>query len=146
MAIERRRSFPDTNVLVYALDPEAGQKRKIVETLLLEAMRERRLIVSPQTLNELYRVLADKRRIPREEAKSFVRIFVPHCTALLDAGTVEIAWSVQDRTGFGWYDCVLLAAAIRSECEVFLSEDLQHGRVVDGLTIENPFAAAATRN
>mgnify|MGYP002140024543 CR=1 FL=1 len=35
---------------------------------------------------------------------------------------------------------VLIAAALENECTTLLSEDLQHGQIIDGrLTILNPF-------
>jgi predicted nucleic acid-binding protein len=46
--------------------------------------------------------------------------------------------------GFSFYDALIVAAAIEAGCDTLLSEDLQHGRIVDGLTIRNPFAASST--
>ena len=39
-----------------------------------------------------------------------------------------------------WWDCLLLASALELGCTHFLSEDLQDGQVIEGLTIVNPFA------
>jgi predicted nucleic acid-binding protein len=39
---------------------------------------------------------------------------------------------------------IRLPAAMESGCTVFCSEDLQHGHVIDCLTIRNPFAADHT--
>ena len=37
-------------------------------------------------------------------------------------------------------DSLLLAAAVEAGCSTFLSEDLQHGQVIeDALTVVNPF-------
>ena len=44
------------------------------------------------------------------------------------------------RDGFHIYDSLLLASALEAGSTVFLSEDMQHGRVIDSrLTIRNPF-------
>jgi predicted nucleic acid-binding protein len=53
---------------------------------------------------------------------------------------------MQDRHGFSWWDCVLLASASRADCSVFFSEDLQHGRRVERLTIINPFQTGPDYN
>jgi predicted nucleic acid-binding protein len=41
------------------------------------------------------------------------------------------------------YDGLILAAAVEARCTKLYSEDLQHGQVVEGLRIENPFLGAA---
>ncbi len=38
-----------------------------------------------------------------------------------------------------FFDSLLLATATRVGCSVLLSEDLQHQRTIDGLTVINPF-------
>jgi predicted nucleic acid-binding protein len=41
---------------------------------------------------------------------------------------------------YSWWDCLLLASAINLGCTHFLSEDLQDGQTIEGLTIVDPFA------
>ena len=38
-----------------------------------------------------------------------------------------------------FFDALLIVTARRAGCTTFLSEDLQHGRDFDGITIRNPF-------
>ena len=38
-----------------------------------------------------------------------------------------------------WYDSMIVASALEGRCETLYSEDLQHGREIDGMRIENPF-------
>jgi predicted nucleic acid-binding protein len=40
----------------------------------------------------------------------------------------------------GWYDALIVAAAVEGGCHTIYSEDLQHGREFGELRIENPFA------
>jgi predicted nucleic acid-binding protein len=132
--------FLDTNLLVYALDNTDQAKRKKIGGLIASAMATETLVLSPQSLNELYRVITDRLRlVPKNEARFIIGNFIPFCTAPLDSETTRLAWTVQDQTGFSWWDCVLLASAIRANCEKFLTEDLQSGRVIFGMTILNPF-------
>ena len=137
------RLFVDTNILIYALDPADPQKRSVSADLLRETIRTRTLILSPQSLNECYRVLTQRRRLmPQEEARGYVRMLAPWAIAPLDASTSERAWLVQDEVGAGWWDCLMLAAALLAECRMFLSEDLPDGREISGMRIANPFGAA----
>ena len=41
--------------------------------------------------------------------------------------------------GFSFWDSLILEAASVSGCSTLLTEDLQHGRVIEGVRIENPF-------
>ena len=132
--------FLDTNLLVYALDNSDPAKRNKIGRIITSAMADKTLVLSPQSLNELYRVLTDRMRLlERVEARDMIGNFLPFCKAPLDSETTRLAWKVQDHTRFSWWDCLLLASALRAKCEKFLTEDLQSGRVIFGITIENPF-------
>ncbi len=129
--------FIDTNLLVYALDPKEPVKRETAAAIIRETIRRRRLVLSPQSINECYFVITRKRMMTAGEARAYLNEFAPYCSAPLDISTVELSWQVQDRTGFGSWDCVLLASALQAGCRLFLSEDMREGPV-GPLTILNP--------
>ena len=52
---------------------------------------------------------------------------------------VDRAWAVQDRFGYSSWDSLIIAAALGAECDYLLTEDLQDGQEIDGLTIISPF-------
>ena len=39
-----------------------------------------------------------------------------------------------------WHDSIIVASALEGRCDMLYSEDFQHGRKIEGLRIENPFA------
>ena len=41
---------------------------------------------------------------------------------------------------FSFYDSLIIASALEAGCDTLLTEDLQTGRRIEGLTIVNPFA------
>jgi predicted nucleic acid-binding protein len=49
------------------------------------------------------------------------------------------ALHLHSRYKLSWYDTLIVAAAIRSECQVLFTEDLQHGQKFGRLCVENPF-------
>ena len=54
--------------------------------------------------------------------------------------TVQVAEDIpEDKYGFSWWDCMLLASASLAGCEIFFSEDLQHEQTVAGLIVLSPF-------
>ena len=72
-------------------------------------------------------------------ARAYVSTLAPWAIAPLDAGTTERAWDVQDKAKLTWWDSLMVAAALRAECRLFVSEDMHDGPVVDGMRIANPF-------
>jgi predicted nucleic acid-binding protein len=38
-----------------------------------------------------------------------------------------------------WWDALIVATASAADCEILFSEDLQHGQVIDSVTVQNPF-------
>jgi predicted nucleic acid-binding protein len=52
----------------------------------------------------------------------------------------ESGLRLAERYQFGIYDGMIVAAALEAGCDIVLSEDLQHGLIVEGrLRIVNPF-------
>ena len=136
----RTNCFVDTNLLVYSVDPDEATKRPLMADLLRRIILGRTLVLSAQSLNECYRVITDRRRMmPRSDARRFIEALAPFCTAPTDIGIARLAWRIQDASGYAWWDCLLLASAAAAGCKVFLSEDMQHERIIDDITILNPF-------
>lgn len=132
--------FLDTNVLLYATlqpDPRSEAAR---------ALLARRGTISVQVLNEFANVAARKLRRPWPEigrALAAIRVLcappLPLTLAIHDA-----AIAIAGRTGYQFYDALIIAAALEAGCDTLFSEDMQDGQQIDGrLTIRNPFAAAA---
>jgi predicted nucleic acid-binding protein len=132
--------FADTNLIVYVMDPAEMEKRLYVRDFLAQIIRHHTLVLSPQSLNECYRVVTEKRDLmPRNDAQRFIKAWLKYSTAPYDFEVTRQAWRIQDRHGFDWWDSMLLASASLAGCEFFLSEDMQHEQAVDGLTIVDPF-------
>jgi predicted nucleic acid-binding protein len=50
--------------------------------------------------------------------------------------------SIAERYGYGVFDALMIAAALRADCDTLWSKDMQDGIVIDGrLWIANPFRA-----
>jgi len=127
--------FLDTNVIVYLFASDE-RKRARSEALLADGAT-----VSVQVLNET--ALTLRRKLNRswrqiEDMSSRVRqvCAVVPVTEAVHVGGLAVAarWKLH------LYDSTIVAAALSAGCKVLLSEDMQDGRVIDGLTIRNPYA------
>ena len=133
--------FVDTNVLVSARDVCEPATQPAAERWLrvLRATRSGR--VSSQVLNQYYSVVTEKLRpgIGRDEARADVRNLMAWAPVPTDGAVVEGACTVQDRYGLSWWDALVASAAQVAGCAWLLTEDLQHGEVLDGVTVVDPF-------
>lgn len=133
--------FVDTNVLVYARDPGEIDKHPVAVDWLQYLWQTRTGRLSVQVLQEYYQVVT--RRLqpgrPRDLARADVRDLELWNPQTINAAVLEKAWSVEDRYGFSWWDALIIGAAQHVRCRYLLSEDLQHGQELEGLTVLNPF-------
>lgn len=136
--------FADTNVLVYVRDrTEEDKQRQAAEWVA--ALWDTGLgRLSYQVLQEYYVVLTRKLDPPRseEEAREDVLSLSAWDPVGVDRGVMERAWALEDRYGFSWWDSLIVAAAHQARCRYLLTEDLQDGQEVDGLTILSPFTSS----
>ena len=130
------KPFLDTNVLVYALANDARKKR-IAEELLLG-----RPCLSVQVINELVSVGVRKLGYSREASIAAARMVMGTCEVLpMDIQDVERAFQLTERYRFVHWDALILAVALRYNCDVVYSENLQHSQeIAPHLTVVNPFA------
>lgn len=132
--------FVDTNVLLYAQDPRDADKQTAAADWLRWCWQQRSGRISSQVLHELYvnlRRVAPTLSVPG--ARALVLRYRRWQPLAVDEATVDLAWALQDQTGYNYWDCLMLAAAQSQGCRYLLSEDMQHGRQVEALTLINPF-------
>ncbi len=134
--------FLDTNVLLYSKDRRYPKKQTLAEKTILDGLENGSIAVSVQVLNEFY-VNATSKLSPGlsiHEARTVCNSFRVTSPSPLTTETISLAWDVQDRFSLSWWDSLIVAAAMESGCERLFTEDMQHGLVIDGVRIENPFA------
>jgi predicted nucleic acid-binding protein len=133
-------SFLDTNVLLYSIsrDPAEAAKREIAEALLDTEDKA----LSVQVLQEFYVQATRATRadaLPHDIAAGLVRTWlrfkVQEITLPVMLGALEI--KVAHRLSY--WDAAIVAAARALGCRELLSEDMTHGREVEGVLIVNPF-------
>ncbi|MFN8093419.1 MAG: PIN domain-containing protein [Vicinamibacteria bacterium] len=135
--------FLDSNVLVYTFDAAAPAKRKRARELVRAALETGEGAISWQVAQEVLNVALHRfeRRLTSREAVEYLdEVLLPLCRVFPAPELYRDALALQTETGFRFYDCLILAGAAASGARVLYTEDLQHGRRVRGVTIENPFA------
>ena len=138
--------FLDSNVLVYLVDPASPEKRTVARSLVGDLLERADGHISFQVVQETLNVITRKfqRTVTSEDARLFLQnVLVPLWRVMPSTGLYEHALSLQGRYSFGFYDSLIIAAALAAGCTRLYSEDLQHGQRIERLTIENPFRAVS---
>ncbi len=133
--------FVDSNVLVYVRDGADSEKLRQAAEWMAALWESRRGRVSWQVLQEYYVTMTRKLETPRdpEDVREDVLSLRAWKPVGVDFDAMELAWTVQDRYGLSWWDALIVAAAVRSGARWLLTEDLQAGQELLGVTVVNPF-------
>jgi len=134
-----RNAFVDTNILVYAADEtvESSRKREIARDLL----RTPGLRLSVQVLNEFIASARNPKKLDLswEAEQDWLSYWLRMPAAPVTLGLFNEALRIHEGYRFSHWDSLILAAALASKCQVLYTEDLQHGQIIEGLEIINPF-------
>ncbi len=129
--------FYDTNVPLYLLTADDARAQR-AEDLLAGGG-----VISVQVLNEFVAVARRKHRAPWMRVTDTLEALRQVCRVEpLTVPVHERALVLAQRVGLPVYDAMIAASAIAAGCRTLYSEDFQHGQVLDGLTILNPFLPA----
>jgi predicted nucleic acid-binding protein len=134
------RRFVDTNILVYAISTAPDEAHK----------RERALAVldcddcglSVQVLQEFYVQSTRPTRpgaLTHETAVGLIRTWMRFPVQDNTAAILMASLEIKAAYGFSYWDCAIIAAARALGCPELLTEDMSHGRRVEGVTILDPF-------
>src|ERR1043166_1630740 len=133
--------FVDSNVLVYAHDADSGDKQRIAAEAVAEILDPRWGVLIFQVLQEFYNTVTRKLRgaMAREVARELLRGYSSWIIQPLTAEDVVEASFLEQRHQLSFWDALIVQAALLAGARTLLSEDLQHGRSIDGVTVDNPF-------
>mgnify|MGYP001413849256 CR=1 FL=1 len=129
--------FLDTNVLVDALDGDAGEKQTIARRLLRDVARTG--VVSTQVLQEFYVVATRKLGVAPPLAKSVLHSLRRFETVTVTADLIEQAADCSVVHQVSFWDALIVVAAESARCSELWTEDLNPGQVLRGVNVVNPF-------
>jgi predicted nucleic acid-binding protein len=133
------RTFLDTNILLYCDDPNHLSKQRRALEIVLEHTAQRTGVVSLQVLQEYFVNATGKLgldpELARQKVETYSRLYLvePVITDILAAIDFHRLHRIS------YWDALILHCARKAGCRVLLTEDLQHGQVVDGVEVVNPF-------
>ena len=138
-------AFFDTNLLVYLFDSASPEKQGKARDVFSERATRDEVLLSTQVLQEFYVTVTRRLAAPlsADQAERLVRDFAAFPVVSTDAPLVVAAVALSRRHRLSLWDAMIVVAARAGGATELLTEDLQHGQVLEGVRIVNPFRAAA---
>ena len=98
-------------------------------------------VISVQVLQEFYVNITRKipQPLPLADARGLVGVYRAWRVEVTTAETVLRASEIQERNQLSFWDAMILATAVQGGAETLLSEDMNHGQMIEGVRVENPF-------
>jgi predicted nucleic acid-binding protein len=133
--------FVDSNVLIYAHDIDAGVKQERAAERLRELWDNALGRLSTQILQEFYVNVTQKikRPLAPSVAREVIRSYALWVDSAITPSTVVRASEISEAWKLAFWDSMILAVAEQDGAEQLLSEDLNHGQVIVGIRVVNPF-------
>lgn len=134
----------DTNVLIYASDASAPEKRALAIQIIQEVASGGGFVAA-QVLGELLSATHRKGPDAIEVAREIIDILYAKMVVVETNRDVRRSASLLAQAhNMQFFDALICTILAKEGVAILLSEDMQDGRVIDGLTILNPFNAANT--
>jgi predicted nucleic acid-binding protein len=132
------KAFLDTNILIYLYSEDDKQKRGSAHKVL----NGYNCVTSIQAMNESSNVWFRKFNWNAQKIKEHLDNIemVYEVVFPIHRNTINMALALKDRYGYSYFDCLMLASAIESNCQIIYTEDMSDGQIIsETLLIVNPF-------
>ena len=127
---------------MYAHDATETAKQPVARAAISDLWRHRTGTLSTQVLQEFYVTATRKlaRPLTRAEARDVIELYSAWPVVTINSSLLLAATRIEELHQLSFWDALILEAARVAGAQVLLTEDLHHGRTIDGVRIENPFA------
>jgi predicted nucleic acid-binding protein len=134
-----RRSFLDTNVLIYSVDRADRVKQETALDWIARLAKERTGVISTQVLQEFFSAATRKLGIPPLQARQHLRDFRVFDIVQVTPEIIEEGVDCSILNTISFWDGLIVASASAARCSELISEDLTDGQIIEGLVVRNPF-------
>ena len=130
------RYFIDSNIWLYVpIEGESDKTRIAREIVVVQP-----IIISTQVINEVTFNLLKKCHYSEPEIQQFItNISDTYEIKLVTSKTSLKASYFREKYPLSFWDSLIVASAIESDCNILYSEDMQHKMIIQDTQIINPF-------
>jgi predicted nucleic acid-binding protein len=134
------RRFLDTNVLLYSISRATEERAKRARAIAL--LEQEDCGLSVQVLQEFYVQATRATRsdaLPHDLAAGLIAAWLRFPVQDINVAVMTNALEIRAGHGFSYWDSAIIAAARALGCRELYTEDMDHGREIEGVAIINPF-------
>jgi predicted nucleic acid-binding protein len=133
--------FVDTNILIYAHDLDAGEKRERAALALERLWDDQTGRLSVQVLQEFYVTVTQKLAIGRASAREVIRTYTPWVRHPTTPETILRATEISELSKLSFWDGLIVASAEQAGAAQLYTDDLNAGQLIVGVKVVNPLIA-----
>ena len=130
----------DTDFQLYSISTDADAARK--KSIAIELLERESGALSVQVLQEFY-VQATRAsradRVPLDLAKGLIDTWMRFSVQEITLPVMRRALDIKAAHSLSYWDSAIVAAASALGCREIFSEDMAHGRHIEGVVVVNPF-------
>jgi predicted nucleic acid-binding protein len=133
-------AFFDTNILLYSISEDAAEKDK--RAVALRLLNRDDVGLSVQVFQEFYVQATRPSRakpLSHDIAAGLIEAWTRFDVQPLTLDVLMSALDIKQSHRLSYWDSAIVAAARALGCRELYTEDMQHGLVIDGLRLVNPF-------
>ena len=136
--------FFDTNILIYSIDERYPKKKEIASKILNDASISKTGVISTQSLQEFYNAATKKLNLSKQAAKEYVNLFSKQFPVTqISVSLILNAINISIKNNLSFWDSLIVSAANDTGCVIVFSEDMNHGQIIGGAKVLNPFPMEA---
>ncbi|MDR1873106.1 MAG: PIN domain-containing protein [Deltaproteobacteria bacterium] len=131
------KAFLDTNILIYIFSEDQNKKREQA----ISRINSYKRYISTQVLTEFCSIGIRKLKMDHLHIEvALNELCLKNGLLTVDVDTIKLGLHIQNKYHYSYYDSLIIASALESNCDYLLSEDMNNGQVIEkSLTILNIF-------
>jgi predicted nucleic acid-binding protein len=131
--------FIDSNIWCYLFIKDEHEKYKIAEKFISDKANNSIFVISYQVINEVTNKLIQK-KLENEIIKENVQYMYKICTIQdFSKDIIILAFDLREKYSVSFWDSIIVASALNSNCTILESEDMQDGLKINNMIINNIF-------
>jgi predicted nucleic acid-binding protein len=131
--------FIDSNIWCYLFVNDEHEKYKIAEEYISSKASDAIFVISYQVLNEVTNILLQK-KLQEDTIKENLQYMYKICTIQnFSKDIIMSAFTLRGKYSLSFWDSIIIASALNSNCNILASEDMQDGLKINNMVLNNIF-------
>ena len=137
--MSKQKVFIDTNIFLYSFDISEPVKRVTAMRTINNLNERQTVVISTQVMQEFYHNFTRKRNAHHMIAEEVTRGMTRFEVTTTRPQDVLEAIRISQADQISFWDALIIAAAVKTNCSELYTEDLNNGQVIQGVKVVNPF-------